>query len=159
MRRSRSTPSLGVPRGERVLATAVRTDTDTVVGGTREALYVPGRVPWETVATADWHQDDEVLRVVEIAGFGESAPVHVLPLRDPNRLLQLLRERVTASFVLQRHVPLGDRLGARILGRRPPTGGTIAWFVEYDDGLDPEEPAVAAQIDTALAAARGEVGE
>ena len=44
-------------------------------------------------------------------------------------------------------------------GGRPAGHGPIAWFVEYDDGLDPADPEVAAVVDEALASARGDVGE
>jgi hypothetical protein len=48
----------------------------------------------------------------------------------------------------------------RVLARRPPgTRGELAWFVEYDDGLDPSDPRVHAVVTDALTAARADVGD
>jgi hypothetical protein len=150
-------------RGERLLATA-STASGEVVGGSRDALHLPGRdpgrLPWEEIATADWDTETRLLHVVEVGTYGDSRPEHVLALVDPDRLLSLVRERVTASMVVQRHVPVRGRLGVRILGRRAPGGhGPISWFVDYDAGLDPLDPSVAAMVDEALASARDSVGE
>ncbi|KAA1426153.1 hypothetical protein [Nocardioides antri] len=150
-------------RGERLLARATTT-TGAEVGGSRDALFLPerepSRLPWEEIATAEWDTEERVLRVVEVGTFGEATPEHLLALDEPDRLLSLIRERVTASIVVQRHVLVRDRLGVRVLGRRAPgKHGPIAWFVDYDAGLDPADPAVAAVVDDALATARGDVGE
>ena len=150
-------------RGERLLAWAATPDGASV-GGSRDALHLPdrepARVPWEEIATAEWDADERVLRVVEVGSYGEIRPEHTLGLVDPDRLLSLVRERVTASIVVQRQLPVRGRLGARVLGRRAPSGrGPIAWYVEYDAGLDPADPEVAAVVDEALVAARGDVGE
>ena len=150
-------------RGERLLAWAQTTGGD-LLAGSRDALHLPDRepprLPWEEIATAEWDTDERRLRVVEVGSFGEPQPEHLLALEDPDRLLALVRERVTASIVVQRHVPVRGQAGARVLGRRAPSGqGAIAWFVEYDEGLDPDDPHVAAVVDQALASARGDVGE
>lgn len=153
-------PPLEVAKRERLLAWAGR--GDDVVGGTRAAVYLPQRVPWEQVASAEWDDDESTLRVVEVAPYGDVNPVHTVRLDDvagAARFLQLVRERVSASIVLQRHVAVRGRLGVRVLGRRAPGGrGQIAWFVEYDDRLDPSDPLVAAVVDRALAAAQADVG-
>lgn len=166
-------PALDLPRGERLLAWApLRPDTaaDTpadgpaavadAVGGTRAALYLPQRLPWEQVAAADWDSDEGVLTVVEVGRFGQVRPVHRLALDDAGRLLQLVRERVTASIALQRHVGITDAAGVRVLARRAPDGrGELAWFVEYDDAVDPTDPSVDLVVQDALARARGDLGE
>ncbi|KAA1417797.1 hypothetical protein F0U44_16045 [Nocardioides humilatus] len=161
MRRRPRTPSL--QRGERLLAWAETAD-GTLVGGSRDAFHLPGRdpsrLPWQEIAKADWDIDERELHVVEVGTFGEAQVEHRLVLTDPDRLLSLVRERVTASIVVQRHVTVRDRLGARVLGRRAPAGaGPIAWFVDYDAGLDPADPMVVEVVDAALAAARADVGE
>ena len=162
MSRRRPRPA-SLARGERLLAWA-ETDEGALVGGTRDALHLPERepprLPWEEIATADWDADERRLHVVEIGSYGQLQPEHRLTLDDPDRLLSLVRERVTASIVVQRNVPVRGRLGVRVLGRRAPSGqGAIAWFVDYDDGLDPADPEVASVVDEALVAARGDVGE
>lgn len=150
-------------RGERLLAWAASPDGATV-GGSRDALHLPdrepARLPWEEIATAEWDADERIFRVVEVGSYGEVRAEHTLALVDPDRLLSLVRERVTASIIVQRHVPVRGRLGARVLGRRAPAGrGPIAWFVDYDAGLDPADPEVAAVVDEALTVARNDVGE
>ena len=70
-----------------------------------------------------------------------------------------MRERVTASVVLQRHVPLAGRRGLRVIARRAPRGNQpVAWFYEYDEGVDPADPAVRAAAEAALRDAREELG-
>jgi hypothetical protein len=58
-------------------------------------------------------------------------------------MLEMIRERVTASVLLQRRVPVSGRLGVDVVARRPPhRDGTITWVYTYDAGLDPDDPAV-----------------
>lgn len=145
--------AIEVRPGERVLAHAGG------VGGTRDALYLPHRVPWEQVASADWDHDERTLTVVEVAPFGEAQPVHVVRLEEAARLLQLVRERVTASIALQRHVPVAERRSVRVIARQAPAlRGEVSWFVEYDDGLDPSDPQVDATVQAALEQARTDLG-
>lgn len=165
LRRS-ATPDVAVGPGERALAWC-RTDDDRVLVGTRDALYVAGeaaddapqRISWERVEAADWDNESDVLRVSLVGSWGEQRVEHALVLVEPGRLLELVRERVTASVVLQRHVALAGRRGLRVIGRRAPRGGApIEWFYEYDEGVDPDDPAVRAAASEALVAARADVG-
>ncbi len=145
--------------GEKVLAGVVDEDGAVVVG-TRDALYVDGhRVPWETVEKADWSQDDATLTVVEVGSWGERRPVHTVAIDEPGLLLQLVRERVTASVVLQRHVAVRGRRGVFVIARRPPRGDRpITWVYEFEEGVDPDDPEVRRVAEEALAQARDEVG-
>lgn len=154
-----------LPRGEHVLAHA-RADDGTwlLAGRTRLVLVppdetIPTRLPWERVEDAAWDQEASRLRITEIGSYGEHRPVHSFVMDDPVLLLQLVRERVTASVVLQRRVPVRGRLGLTVIGRRSPVGGPIAWMHAYDAGLDPTAPDVVAAAEQALAQARAEVGE
>jgi hypothetical protein len=153
-----------------VLAWA-ESSSGAVVAGTRDALYVvsPGppssvepaetRLPWEQVEAADWNRDTSRLRISEVGSWGEERVEHTLTIEEPGRLLELVRERVTASVVLQRHVPLRGRRGLRVIARRAPRGDRpLVWFFEYDEGIDPHDPEVRAAAEAALAAARDEVG-
>ncbi len=155
----RARAPLAVATGERVLAWCATAD-GTVVGATREAIYTPGRIPWEQVEAADWDRDTSVLRVSEVGTWGVVRPEHLFTIDEPGRMLELIRERVTASVVLQRHVPLRGRRGVRVIGRRPPASSTdISWVYEYDEGIDPDEQFVRIAAAEALAAARIEVGD
>ncbi len=159
----RERPPVELAPGERALAWAVVDDGGWVVG-TRDALYVPaGRVPWEQVEAADWDDEHERLRVTEVGTWGEQRPQHLLTLTtkgaDTHRLLQLVRERVTASVLLSRHVAVVGRKGVRVIARRAPAGTTpVLWLFEYDPGIDPDDPVVRAAAETALDAARSDVG-
>ena len=71
-----------------------------------------------------------------------------------------MRERVTATVVLQRHVPIRGTRGVRVIARRAPAGGRgLSWFFEYDEGIDPVDPFVDHAAQEALAAAQDEVGD
>jgi hypothetical protein len=152
-----------LPRGEKVLAHTVARD-GTWLLGTRLRLVVleeqrAVQIPWETVEDAAWKQDDARLRFTETGQYGEPRPTYSFEVEDPALLLQLVRERVTASVVLQRRVPVRGKLGLTVIARRSPVGGPVAWMHAYDAGLDPNDPEVAAVADRALEQAQAEVGE
>ncbi len=151
-------PDLPVGPGERLLAWAETTD-GVVIGGTRDAFYAPERVPWEQVEAADWDRDTTTLRLSEVGSWGSARPEHLYDVAEPGRLVQLIRERVTASVVYQRHVPIDGRRGLRVIARRAPgVAGDISWVYEYDEGVDPDDPFVRLAAGQALSAARDEVG-
>ncbi len=154
-------PPVEVAAGERVLAWTTTTDGG-VLAGTRDAAYLPGgvRLPWEQVESADWDVDAERFTIAEVGTWGQERAVHEMAVPEPRTLLELVRERVTASIVLQRHVPVHGRRGVRVIGRRAPSGRhPILWLTEYDPGVEPDDPAVARAAEDALTAARDEVGE
>ena len=162
-RRRSLVPSVTVPRGEKVLAMTTATD-GAVLAGTRDAFYVvrdgeTRRVPWEQVEAANWDRDTDTFRLSEVGSWGEERPVHTATLTDPGRLLERVRERVTASVVLQRHVTLGRSRSLRVIARRAPSGaGGVQWVYEYDEGVDPDDPEVRAAASEALELARRDVG-
>jgi hypothetical protein len=150
--------------GERVLAGAPDSDGVWVVG-TDRALHIgvgqPARkLAWEQIDRASWDEETERLVVVEVADFGMPQPRHELAVRDPRRLLDLVRERVTASVLLTRHVPVSGSRGLKVVARRSPTRqGDVVWSTWLGEGLDPADPEVARAVDEALAAARAELGQ
>ncbi len=133
--------------------------------GTTAALHVvtPGEEPvtlrWETVQAADWNQDESTLTVTEIGEYGQQRASYVFNLENPILLLQLIRERVTASVVLQRGYLVEGKKGFKVIGRRSPNGGEITWMHEYDAGIDPERSDVQEAATQALVRARADVGE
>lgn len=154
----------GLPRGEKVLAEAVALDGTWLLGTRRLLVVVPPadpvhRIPWEQVEDASWNQESSRLAVTEIGSYGEQRPAHSFEMEDPALLLQLVRERVTASIVLQRWVPVLGKRGLTVIGRRSPVGGPVTWMHAYDTGLDPDDPEVVAVAEAALTGARAEVGE
>lgn len=152
-----------LPRGERVLAHGQ--DGERWLLGTRAALVlvVPGadpvRVPWEQVQAADWNNETETLVLSEVGTYGEPRAKYTFSFENPATLLQLIRERVTASVVLQRGQLITKKSGLKVIARRAPDGGPIAWMVEYDAGIDPEDPVVMGVAERLLGTARSDVGE
>jgi hypothetical protein len=149
--------------GERVLAGTAGGE-DVWLLGTHEALHVVcsgevTRIPWERVERADWDRDGERLVVTEVGEFGRVRPQHGFSVAEPGVLLELVRERVTASVVLQRRVPVAGERGLRVIGRRSPVrSGEVSWAVEFDPGVDPEDPAVTEAAEAALRAAQADLG-
>lgn len=166
---ARRRPDLPVDRGERLLAWG-ETDDGGVVGGTREALYartstdaagetLPVRIGWEQVDAADWDAEEGTLVVRRTGTWGEPVVEHRWSMPESALLLQLVRERVTATIVHQRHVTVHRRKGFRVVGRRAPAGRReVQWYVDYDTGVHPDDPAVREAVAEALAAARELVG-
>jgi len=157
-----------LPRGEKVLASARSTD-GTWLLGSRTALHIvppssvepveTNAIPWERVETADWDREGERLRVIEVGEFGRIRPVHVFEVPQAALLLTMVRERVTASVVMQRRVVVSGRKGLFVVARRSPTGaGDIGWAFEYDAGVDPADPEVSRLAETALRTAAEELG-
>lgn len=159
----RERPPVDVDPGERPLAWAP-VQAGAWVLGTRDALYLPGtRLPWEQVEAATWDRDRALLCVSEVGSWGEPRTQHALTLADSgraaDRLLQLVRERVTASIVLSRHVPITGRRGVRVVARRAPSGRSpVHWIFEYDAGVEPDDPFVQTAAAAALDTARDDLG-
>ena len=117
------------------------------------------RVPWEQVEAANWDRDTDTFRLSEVGSWGDQRPVHAAVLAEPGRLLELVRERVTASVVMQRHVAVYGRRGLRVIARRAPAGaGGVQWVYEYDEGIDPDDQRVRNAARTTLEAMRRDVG-
>lgn len=142
-----------------------RADDGTWLLGTRDALVrvppddEPAVLPWERVEHADWSKDDARLRITEIASYGEPRPEHHYAMSDPGLLVDLLRERVTASVVLQRDIVVRDGRRLFVIGRRAPRGaGAVHWMFSFEAGLDPTDPAVRAAAQRALVEACAEIG-
>ncbi len=117
------------------------------------------RLPWERVETADWDREESRLRVVEVGEFGQVRPVHTHEVADPGLLLPMVRERVTASVVLQRRVLVTGKRGLTVVARRAPHGrGDLVWTVDLDPGLDPDDPLVALAAEDGVRDAQDELG-
>ena len=148
-------------RGERVLAAAAADDGAWVVG-TRDRLHAvgdePRSWPWEQLLRADWDEETRRLEVVPVGEYGAPVEQATFTLEGAADLLTLVRERVSASVLLQRRVQVRGRRGFRVFARRPPRGGQVTWAFELDQGLDPADPDVRQAMDEALAQAQGSLG-
>lgn len=153
---------LRLVEGERVLAAAVDTGGAWHVGTDRALHLAVGdgwrRLPWERVDRARFDDATARLEVVEVVDFGEPEPAHSLALVEPRRLLELVRDRVTASVLLSRNVPVPDSRGVKVVARRSPVGGPVEWSFWLDRGLRPDDPQVQAAIAAGRASAESELG-
>lgn len=149
-------------KGENVLAATVARDGSWLLG-TRDSLLITGedptRIPWQHVELVDWDREESRLRVIEVGEFGKVRPEYTFEIADPGLLLEFIRERVTASVVLQRHVAVSGKKGLFVIARRAPRGDSeITWSYEFDRGIDPEDPAVMVAARQGLDAAVEELG-
>ena len=151
---------------EDILA-AVQLTTGRWAAGTRTAVYLPSdsadadrRVGWERIERANWDSEASVLHIYETTDFGTPLRATELKVEDPGRFGQLLRERVDASIIVQRHVPLAGKRGVRIVGRRNPavTDAAVTWNLVLDKGLEPDQPGVVDAAEAALRQVRDEFG-
>lgn len=157
--------SLPLQAGERILAGAVDTDGRWQVGS-QSAFFLTTqdrtrRIAWEVVDRASWDKEQSTLTVVEIADFGDVEPQTVLRFDDPGRLLELVRERITASVLLTRRVSVENepRKTVTVIARRSPerTGDvTFAYLIDHD--LDPDSSAARAAGARGLASLKQDLG-
>jgi hypothetical protein len=133
--------------------------------GTRDALQAVDAdgsaltLLWEQVHRADWDVESSTLQVEQVEDYGRPLSAYSFVLGEPGALLELVRERVTASVVLQRRTVLERRRGFSVIGRRAPAGGgEVSWAFEFDEGVDPDDPDVTARAEAALRDARESLG-
>ncbi len=152
--------------GERVLAWA-QAAGGHVVAGTRDAFYLRGRcrravrLPWEQVEAADWDRDTVGAPGHRGRHLGRAAAgARRRRSTSPATCSALVRERVTASD--RAAAPRPGRRPARSARDRAPRPGRRCarwqWVYEYDEGVDPDDPAVRAAAAAALAQARADTG-
>lgn len=155
--------TLALATGERVLASGQSGGGSWFVG-TDRSLYIVAadvvvRLPWERIERATWERDSSELVVEEVADFGERHPRHVAAFDDPRRLLELVRERVTASVLLTRHIPVAGSRGIKVVARRSPLRtGDVAFSYVLANGLDPADEAVLDAGRRGVAAVRADLG-
>jgi hypothetical protein len=160
----------GLSRGDKVLA-AARADDGTWLVASRTALVLvppadppagePGvtTLPWQDIESAGWDRDADRFRVSEVGEYGRPRARHAFTLPEASDLLPVVRERVTASVVLQRRVAVRGRRGLTVVARRAPnTDADLTWSYELDAGLDPDDPEVRDLAERGLRAAAEELG-
>ncbi len=153
---------LPLARGERPLAWALGAG-ETWYVGTARALHLPEgdtfrTVAWEEIERADWHSETDVLAIVEVSGWGEPERRIEIPVEQPGQLLELLRERVTKSVVINVYAAVRGRRGLSVIGRRSPSGdGQVTWAYVLAAGLDPDDPDVLHVASRTLAEAEAEL--
>ena len=154
--------SLRLTRGERILAWAPGEATGALLVATDRALHgrgwpvalaVPERLAWHAIQRASWEEP-----TLEIVPVGRDASTIRVDLADPGTLPAAVRDRVTASVVVQERLELSAGRGARAVARRDSDTGEVRWAVTFDAGLDPSDSALRGEADAALARMRSALG-
>jgi hypothetical protein len=138
---------LRLARGERPLAWASGPGGRWYVGTDRALHLDQGSgfrsVPWEEIERADWNSETERLAVVPVTSWGEPEERIEVTIEQPGQLLELVRERVTKSVVINVYASVRGRRGLSVIGRRSPSGdGQVTWAYVLAAGLDPDDPEV-----------------
>ncbi|HET9872608.1 MAG TPA: hypothetical protein VFP89_08450 [Propionibacteriaceae bacterium] len=143
-------------RASRILAWA-RTAEGVCIGTLGRLSYGDGEhwvhVGWHDIERGGWNAETAELTWTLYDGSSGR-----LELPEPGRMPELFRERVAASIVLERFVPVRGGRGLRIVGRRElgqPDAG-ITWHTTLGRGLNPDDEGVQAVAERALAAVRTE---
>lgn len=128
---------------------------------TQKALYFDdhfphGRVPWDAIAKANW--DEPMLQLV-LQPNGEATPSVVqVQLEEAGQMPTTVRERVTASILLQERVLLDGDKGALMVARKSSDTGEIRWNIVFDSGLDPQNPELRRRADEMVAGLSTQLG-
>lgn len=109
-------------------------------------------VGWHEIEHGGWNDELRQLSWVQLDGRRGT-----VPLAEPGRLPELFRERVEATIVVKRFLPLSGERGAVISARRDLGGeGRISWHTSLTRGLTWQTAGVREAVDQALAEARAE---
>lgn len=146
--------------GEKLLAVAEGPDT-VAAATTRQLAVSHGPAwPWHRIERATWDGDAETLTVIPLPDdSGRTSGGrrrYVLTLTAPGRLVDVVREQVNGSVVIDQHVPVDQTRGVRVTGRRTPDGD-LTWNARLDSGLRMDDPETKQRINAAVASVRREV--
>lgn len=111
------------------------------------------RVGWDQIEHASYEAG---MLSVTLTPDLDSATLRV-PVGEGRELPVVVRDRVTASIVVDRFVPLDGETGVRIVGRRA-HDGMITWRTDVDSRLS-SRPGTLEAAEQLLAEARAEVGD
>jgi hypothetical protein len=145
---------------ERLLAVACGAGGD-VLAATDWALYYQigrawARLGWDQVGQVHW---DERRHVLILAGLTPAVPAGtVLRLAKDWGLPAVAVERVSWVKVLDQRISLHGDAGARVVARRFPGEARVRWLVILDHRLDPGNPWVRAELESALTELRALTG-
>jgi len=109
-------------------------------------------VGWHLIERGGWNDELHQLSWVQLDGRRGA-----IQLAEPARLPELFRERVEATIVVRRFVPLAGDRGVTVSARRDlGAGGGIDWHTTLTRGLSRQTRGVQEAVDDALAATRAE---
>lgn len=104
-------------------------------------------IGWHEIEQGGWNDQNRELRWEESSGRRGSAVMD-----DPQRVPEVFRERVHASIVVQKHIPIdGTREGGVVSARRSLTNpdGPLEWRTRRGRGT-PDDEVTRASLATAL---------
>ncbi len=102
---------------------------------------------------------DERRHVLILTGITPAVPARtVLHLAQDWALPAAAVERVSWVKVLDQRISLHGDAGARVVARRLPGEARVRWLVILDQGLDPGNPGVRAELESALTELRAVTG-
>lgn len=154
-----SVKAVHLQKGERRVAWALTADRSPVVASTR-GLHLPGgtMLAWDQIERVQWVRP--ILRLTELTEREHSGREHEvsLDLDQETELPEAVKARVTASVAWSSHIKLQPAGGVRLVGRRRVGMEILDWQLVFDRDTDPADPALRAQAEAHLAAARRAVG-
>ena len=150
-RRAPAHPLDLLPR-ERTLAAVQDKAGAWVVATDRAIVTADRRLDWVDVGHAQWMDEEFVLFVDPV---DPAAPTLRLALPEPGRLPETVHERVMASIVVSRRVPVPGG-SVRVVGRDG-GDGELRWQVIADGGVDAAAPDVRRAADLAVDDLRAEL--
>ena len=128
--------------GEKPLAWA-SDDAGRYVVATHQSLILQRRPPvyerigWEEIDQASY--EDGVLNLTLVPDPSGAAARLRIRVGDDVELPIAVRDRVTASIVVNQHVRLRGRKGVRIVARRRAGEADLRWGFVFDSGLEPQD--------------------
>lgn len=110
-------------------------------------------VGWHEIERGDWNAETQTLRWAQYGGRRGSA--HLDP---PARMPELFRERIAASIVLEKFVPVRGDKGVIISARRSLAApdAQVMWHRSISPGLRWDDPGVEELAETTIADLRSE---
>lgn len=146
--------------GERLLAVARGADGELSVATDRALYHQAGqawvRLGWDQVGRVDW---DEQRHVLILSGLTPAVPARpVLHLARDWDLPAVAAERISWTSVVDQRISFNAQAGARVVARRVRGGVRVRWLVILDRGLDPGNPVVRAELESALTELRAATG-
>jgi hypothetical protein len=141
-----------------------RTAAGPVIVATGWAIYQQAggvarhwlRLGWEDVGRISWSRGAGVLTLTALPG--SDAPTMVLPLAGGESLVNLTRERVAATRLASVQVWHDGRNCARVIARRKPGTGKVAWVIAFSVAHDDDDPAIQAEVELAIGELQAQIG-
>lgn len=112
---------------------------------------------WHDIVHAVWEADASTL-IVEASGADGRVSTERFSLDPAGAVPEVVRERVSASIIMVRHVPLDGPRGARLVARRVHGTSDIVWQVHPDAGIQLQHSDYRQTVQRQLAELRRSLG-